>query len=250
MAIAPASAITTGVPDAGYQAPSQDIGEQEFLTLLMTQLSNQDPLNPMESQQFMEQVASMNQVQQLMDANDRLDALMMGITSLNNQSAVDLVGQEVIARGDTFTHKAGQGQDLQFDLAGEAAEGSVSIHDENGTLIRVIEFDELKAGENSVHWDGENTDGEVVGHGDYTFTVNASDAEGNGVDAITYISGVVDELRFDGGIPILMVGSEEVTLDEIVRVLDIPDPVAGIDLASLTRRGDEADNNRSHNLND
>lgn len=220
MPVAPASPVSTTVTDAGYQAPSQDVGEQEFLTLLMTQLSNQDPLNPMESQQFVEQVASMNQVQQLMDANDRLDALMMGITSLNNQSAVGLVGQEVIARGDTFTHGAEQGHDLQFELAGEAAEVTVTVLGSDGKPVWTDISTEVAAGEGTIHWDGK-IDGADAPEGDYTFVVTATDADGNSFEGTTYISGTVDELRFDSGVPVLMVGAEEVTLDEILRVLGL-----------------------------
>jgi len=234
-------ALPGAAPDAAPQAPSQDLGEQEFLQLLMTQLSNQDPLNPMESQQFMEQVASMNQVQQLMDANSRLDALMMGITSLNNQSAVDLVGQEVIARGDTFTHAGGgKGQQLQFELGGEATDVTVTVLDESGASVASIEVHDLKAGDNQVHWDGLNHDGDAAPAGDYTFKVEAKNGD-DPVDVTTYISGVVDELRFDGGIPILMVGAEEVTLDEIVRVLDLPDALPAFDLTDLHRSVVESD---------
>ena len=223
-AMAPISPVgNSTVADAGYQAPKQDVGEQEFLTLLMTQLSNQDPLNPMESQQFMEQVASMNQVQQLMDANERLDSLMMGITSLNNQSAVGLVGQEGVARGNTFTHAADQGHDLKYDLSAEAAEVTVSVLDSSGDVIWSDTSTEVAAGEGTIHWDGK-VGGVDVPPGDYTFEVHAVDEEELPVEATTYISGRVDELRFDSGVPVLMVGAEEVTLDEILRVLDLDPP--------------------------
>ena len=225
-AMAPIAPIgNSTVADAGYQAPSQDVGEQEFLTLLMTQLSNQDPLNPMESQQFMEQVASMNQVQQLMDANERLDALMLGITSLNNQSAVDLVGQEVIARGDTFGHVSGQGHDLSYELAGQAAEVTVTVKDSGGDVVWTDTSTEVTAGEASIRWDATDAP-----DGDYTFEVHAVDENGDPVDATTYISGRVDELRFDSGVPVLMVGSQEVTLDQILRVLGVDgEPAPAID---------------------
>jgi flagellar basal-body rod modification protein FlgD len=221
MNVAPTSTVLPPSAGAASQPPSQELGEQEFLTLLMTQLTNQDPLNPMESTEFMEQIASMNQVQQLMNANDRLDALALGLTSLNNQAAVDLVGKEVVARGNAIQHTEGQSQELMFELGAAAAEVTITVEDEAGEVVwtKTLDQGEMLAGEHAVTWPGDDAP-----DGDYTFKVVARDAAGEDVTATTYITGLIDELRFDSGVPILMVGGAEVTLDGILRVLQPSQP--------------------------
>lgn len=198
--------------------PSQEVGEEEFLNLLMTQLSNQDPLNPMDSAKFMEQIAQMNTVKQLMDVNVGIDQMMLGLTSLNNQSAVDLVGKDVVARGNTVVHEAGAtSHDLQYELNGAAEQVTILVKDANGDIVATHDALEPEiAGEHSWTWTPEATAAE----GDYTFEVVATDEDGNPVPATTFVTGTVEELRFDTGVPVLVVNGNEITLDGILRVMD------------------------------
>ena len=203
-------------------SPSQDVGEEEFLNLLMTQLTNQDPMNPMDSAKFMEQIAALNSVQQLIDVNTGLDSLMMGLTSLNNQSAVDLVGKDVVARGNSIDHSGEGAHELIFETAAPAEKATVTIRNAAGEVEDVIELTELGKGEQTTTW----APPAGTSAGEYTFEVHAEDADGFEIDAITYIRGTVDELRFDSGVPVLVIGNDEVTLDGILRVLNpTTDPV-------------------------
>lgn len=205
---------------APQSAPSQQLGEEEFLNLLMTQLGNQDPLNPMQSQDFAQQVASMNQVQQLIGANERLDTLMLGMTSMNNQSAVQMVGKNVIARGDTFEHVPDEVHDLRFELGSEADEVTIVVRDEHGKEQATLEAGEGLAGQNVFTWDGRNSEGSPLPEGTYTFEVIAKKDDVALTDVTTYISGEVEELRFDNGYPTLLIGGAEVTMDSILRVFE------------------------------
>lgn len=211
------SPIAGGPPS---QPPSQEIGQEEFLSLLMTQMSNQDPLNPMETEQFMAQITQMNALQQQIDMNDKLDQLVLAMGALTNENAVGLVGQEVVAAGNTFTHEEGESQDLAFDLPRQAEGVTVTIFDQNGKRLRVVEGGERLAGLGRVTWDGLDDEGNPVPDGTYTFQVGAVDADGEMFDQVTeVISGTVTELRFDGGSPVLFVDGEEVPLPDVLRVL-------------------------------
>lgn len=211
------SPVTGGPPS---QPPSQEIGQEEFLSLLMTQMSNQDPLNPMETEQFMAQITQMNALQQQIDMNDKLDQLILAMGSLANENAVGLVGQEVVAAGNTFTHEEGESQEIGFDLGRQAKGVTVSIYDDNGRLVRVVEGGERLAGLGRVTWDGLDDDGNPVPDGTYTFQVGAVDANDKMIEDVTeVIRGTVDELRFDGGAPLLFVDGEEVPLPDVIRVL-------------------------------
>ena len=204
------------------QAPDpakKDIGEQEFLKLLMTQLGNQDPMNPMESAQFMDQLTAMNTVEQLMDANQRLESLMMGLSSLNNQSSVGLVGKTIVARGDTVTHEQGEATELKFEVAEPVAEASITVKDDTGQVVDVISMSDVETGIQSIEWDGLGAEG-LVESGDYTFEVRAYNEHGDPVETRTYVTGVVDEIRFDQGYPMLVIGGEQVGLDAILRIMN------------------------------
>lgn len=210
-------------------APSQDLGEQEFLNLLMTQLGNQDPLNPMESAQFAEQVASMNQVKQLMGANERLDQLMMGMTSMNNQSAVQLVGKEVIAQGDGIQHAEGGTHELNFEMPHKVERLTVTVRDADGNIVRTLDRDEADAGMQTIHWNGKNDQGVMADPGEYTFDVVAETPDGEPVLGTTYVRGIVEELRFDEGYPMLSINGTAIGMDQILRVLDA-EPLAGAEV--------------------
>lgn len=210
------SPVSSGPPT---EAPSRDLGSDDFLNLLMTQLGNQDPLNPMETSQFMDQVTAMNSLQQQMATNDLLNQLVFATGSLNNQAAVNLVGREVVAAGDTFPHESGATEELIFSLADEAASATITVTNESGDVVRVIERVDLKAGEQSATWNGLDAEGNALPDGEYTFTVSAVDEDDVGVASSTYIRGVVDELRFDSGSPLLVIGGQEVALPNILRVI-------------------------------
>ena len=204
------------------QAPEpakKEFGEQEFLKLLMTQLANQDPMNPMESAEFMDQLTAMNTVEQLMTANERLNSLMMGLSSLNNQSSVGLVGKTIVARGDTVRHEEGSMTELKFELAEPVAEADITIKDSSGQVVDVVPLSDIETGIQSIEWDGIATDG-PASSGDYTFEVRAYNEYGDPVEARTYVTGMVDEVRFDQGYPMLVIGGEQVGLDAILRIVN------------------------------
>ncbi len=210
------SPVSSGPPTS---APSRDLGSDDFLNLLMVQLGNQDPLNPMETSQFMDQVTAMNSLQQQMATNDLLNQLVFATGSLNNQAAVNLVGREVVAAGDTFPHASGDSEKLIFTLEDEAASATITVTNAAGEVVSVINREDLQAGEQNVVWDGRDSEGNVLPAGDYTFSVAAEDADGVGVGSSTYIQGIVDELRFDSGAPVLVIDGQEVALPNILRVL-------------------------------
>lgn len=202
------------------EAPSQDLGEQEFLKLLMTQISNQDPLNPMETEQFMNQITAMNSLQQQISANARLDDLVMAMGALNNETAVNLVGKTVVVEGNSFPHEAGETEALSFSLPKEAATATITVTDGNGKVVAVLQPEDLPAGEQTMSWDGlDETTGNPVPEGTYSFRIAAKDADENPIAVKTFVQGVVDELRFDTGSPEVVVGGQVFQLAAITRVI-------------------------------
>ena len=227
----------------GANAPKAEsaLGEQEFLTLMMTQMKHQDPLSPMDSNQFMDQITQLNTVKQMMAANETLKQLMVGITSLNNESAVNLVGHEVVAYGDSFQHEVGSSEELVFELAAEAESVVVTITDESGAVVETIDLGERGAGTHQVAWSGRAADGGRAPEGHYKYSVEALDENGQEVGVATFVTGLVEELRFVNGQPMLFIDGQEVGLGAISRVLNAASSAAESGSEEGSSEGSSAD---------
>ena len=95
----------------------------------------------------------------------------------------------------------------------------MNVSDENGRIVDSFELNDLSAGTQSASWSGRSIEDGRAASGNYSYSVNATDAEGQPVVATTFVSGTVEELRFANGIPVLLVGGQEVSLDAVLRVL-------------------------------
>lgn len=197
---------------------SNSLGKQDFLQLLVTQLQNQDPLQPMENTEFVAQLAQFSSLEQLTNVNDQLAGVQMGQISISNLQATDLVGQEITARGDHFNYDGTGGTDLSFELGEDAVGGEVSIYDEYGGLVTTIELGAQDAGLSSVHWDGRTDSGTMAGAGRYSMEITAHDAEDNPVDVSTFFTGEVTGIFFDQGLTELEVEGSRVRLGDIVSI--------------------------------
>ncbi len=197
---------TTGPPEA-----SAELDDEAFLSLLMSQLQNQDPLDPMDSAQMLEQISSLNQVDQLQQANANLEALIVGMASLNNAASVDLVGKEVMVVGDTFTAESSSAT-VGYLLSGEADDVEVLVYDADDNLITTIQAGASEGGLETVDVSGL-TEGQ-----DYRIEVNA-EFEGEEVSCEVAVSGVVEGLDFSEGFVSLIIGGQSYALDQVLQVM-------------------------------
>lgn len=193
-------------------AGSQEMGKEEFLRLLVTQLSNQDPLNPMEGQEFAAQLAQFTSVEQLVNIGKSLDVQgeMQGLLAqgINSGVAAGLIGKEVVGGTDTFTLGEAGDVPLGFTLGGAATNVTVTVRNAAGEVVRTIEEGSFAGGEHTVSWNGTGDDGERLGEGLYTFEVTATDANEASVEASPLVRGRVDRVSFGAdGIRLWLGGS-------------------------------------------
>jgi flagellar basal-body rod modification protein FlgD len=198
--------------------PQKDLGKDDFLKLLVTQLQNQDPLQPMQNTEFVAQLAQFSSLEQLTNMNEQISLVQLAQLSTSNIQAAGLVGQEVTAEGDTFSYDGIGGEDLVFNLAKPAAGGEVTIYDEYGGRVQTIEFGPQEQGEVSLNWDGRTDSGTMAGAGRYRMEVKAHDHDDNPVEANTFFTGTVTGIFFDGGLSELEVEGSRVRLGEIVSI--------------------------------
>jgi flagellar basal-body rod modification protein FlgD len=203
-------------------AGSANLGKDEFLNLLVTQLRYQDPMEPMKDTDFVAQLAQFSSLEQLSNINNSLDAS----TQLNyilsqtiaNTMATTLIGKEVVAVGDSVEHAYGDTEGLSFNLGQDAATVEVKIYDEKGALVRTITEENLSEGLNSINWNGKDDTGGNVSAGNYTFSVTAKNTAGETVSAETRKVGIVESIRYEDGQGFLIVNGQKIALSDILEV--------------------------------
>jgi flagellar basal-body rod modification protein FlgD len=173
------------------------LGKDDFLKMLVAQLQNQDPLNPLDGADFTAQLAQFSSLEQLSNMNTQLEVLNFYQSSLNNAQSVNLIGKEVTARGDGIKVE-GTSADLPYNLSEVASNVTIKIYDEDANLVDTIELGSQQEGENSVTWDCSD-----VAQGDYTFEISAIDANGDEIPVYTIITGQVTGVTFKDGSPYL-----------------------------------------------
>lgn len=191
--------------------------KEAFLKLLVAQISNQDPLQPQDSDQYMQQLTQFGVLEQLMNLNSGVDTLAVGQLGDAGQQAVRLVGKDVVAKGDTFDHEQGVPSSVDYE-AEDAATLTVTVRDANGAVVRTEELPASETGKGTYTWDGQNDDGQAVADGRYSVSIAAETAEGDPVAVGTFVRGRVTGVRFDKGFPELMIGDRRLSLNDVVEV--------------------------------
>lgn len=174
-----------------YQNDSKTLGKQDFLTLLVTQLQNQDPLKPADSTEFVSQLAQFSALEQMENVNSNLQVLQLYEQSINNAQAMNFIGKNVRASGSVFGYTSGEGHDFSFQLDQDAAAVHIKIYDSKGEVVAQIDPGALSAGEKTISWDGTDLNGDPVSSGTYTFRVSAEDADGNSMSKAAYMTAYI-----------------------------------------------------------
>jgi len=216
--------ITTGlesVTTGGTQpavVPSKELDRDAFLNLLITQLQNQDPLNPTDSTEFTAQLAQFRSLEQLGNVNDNLKQLQNFQASINNSQAVSLIGKEIAANGNLLELTDGHPAGCDFKLDEDAAVVVASIYDHTGGFVTSFEGRNLTTGQHTLYWDGTDKNGSSATPGNYTFEILAADAAGNNIQTATFFSGIVNKVIFENNTTYLISGGQKVALGDVIQV--------------------------------
>ncbi len=214
---------TAAAAAAPANTGTTSLGQDTFLRLLTTQLQNQDPSNPVSNEEFVAQLATFSQLEELQGISGALEALYLVDSSMNNAAMTNLLGRNVVARNDTFHYDGAGDHEIQFDAAGAATSSTLTISDADGTVVWSGELGALSDGEGGYTWDGKDLSGATVPEGDYTFDVTASDANGNTVEVTELVEGIIDQMSFEEGAARPTIDGVPIDLADIVR-LSTPDP--------------------------
>jgi flagellar basal-body rod modification protein FlgD len=211
--------LTGYVPETSTKAAQNDLLSQDvFMNLLVTQLKNQDPLNPMENQEFVQQLASLSTVEQLKTANENLTSLGLYQSSINNAQSVSMIGKEVKAKGSSVWLDSSSNAKIYYKLDDNAAAVEISIFDARGNVVKTINQSGVAAGDHDVTWDGCDSNGSPLPSGSYKFEVTAKDSAGESVSVLTLLSGRVEGVSFGTGGPELLVNGQKIAIGDIYEV--------------------------------
>ena len=197
--------------------------KDDFLKLLVVQLQNQDPLNPASNQEFASQLAQFSSLEQLMGMNkalgENLEINGFIANSINNSIAATFIGKEVHAVGSQV-HLSEEGDlEIRFNQERASAETLVNIYNSAGTMVRSLDLGAIPGGGVGVEWDGKDESGERLPEGSYYVEVLASDYDSNRIATVTFMMGLVTGVRYLDNRAILLVGEEEVALENVIEVV-------------------------------
>ena len=189
---------------------------QTFLTLLTTQLKNQNPLDPLDTNQFTAQLVQFAQVEQQLKSNDQLSTLVSLQKTAQSTQALNFVGQTVAVDGDTAPLKNG-GATWRLSAA-KPATATVNIMSSTGQTVYTATR-ALSAGDQPFTWDGKDASGRQWPDGNYKISITATDAAGQAVAVPTEIQAMVDSADLTETPPMLSIAGKDYTLDKLKRVV-------------------------------
>jgi flagellar basal-body rod modification protein FlgD len=218
MTVAPVTTNTSTTTSSSANSALTDLSGNfdTFLTLLTTQLQNQDPMNPMDSDQFTQELVSFSGVEQQINTNDNLKTLISLQQGNSSNNAINYLGKNI-----TITDGSGQLTDgaahWSYALGSAAASTTIVVTDANGKVVYTGKG-ETGAGQHDFDWDGKDNSGNQLDDGTYKVAVTSLAADGSTLQTAVASSGTVSEVNFTGSEPYLMVGSMAVPLSSVSAV--------------------------------
>jgi flagellar basal-body rod modification protein FlgD len=190
----------------------------QFLQLLTTQLQNQDPLSPMDSNEFTNQLVQFTQVEQQINTNTKLDDLVA--LQINNSitSALGYVGLDVSYISAEVALEEGVPTNIRYSLDGSASIAKINIFDEEGNLVRSDDINKT-AGVHDYEWDGKDMLNNVLPTGTYTVSVDALDTQENVISTSTVVTGRVKGVEQQDGVVYTLVGERAVPITSILNAV-------------------------------
>ncbi len=210
------SAITSATSATGVDQDTLAKNFSQFLTLLTTQLKHQNPLEPLDTNQFTQQLVQFAQVEQQLKQNDQLATLVSLQKTAQSTAALGFVGQTVVVDGSTASLANGQ---ANWSL-NVPKPSTVTVNIKNSTGQNVFSGSySMLAGVNDFTWDGKSSNGTQWPSGNYTMTVTAKDTSGQNIAVPTEVEGVVNSADLTKNPPVLSVAGQDFTLDKVKRVV-------------------------------
>jgi len=212
-----------GITNSTRSEPKKELNKDDFLNLMVTQLKNQDPLNPLDNNEFISQTTQFSSLEQLINIGESIKALTESQTnnSMNNNlySASNFIGKEVKYYSNEI-NLDDSGALIGFELDDIPSSVTLKIIDGNGNEVADIVPSAVSYGMNEINWDGLDANGGNLPNGRYKVLVDALDVSGSQIPYRTYTSGVANGVSMIDGNLKFNVGGNEISSDNIFAVYE------------------------------
>lgn len=202
------------------QSTDKELGKDEFLKLLVTQMENQNPLEPQENGEFIAQLAQFSSLEGIDNLNDTMGGFVSTYQSNLALEATALVGRQVQVQTDTSWMTAGEPFSGVLKLPVSSQSVSAAIYDQSGQLVRTIDLGAQQGGDVELSWDGLDQDGNSLPSGMYTVTASAQ-IDGKAEQLTTYLGANVNSVTLgtNGGTTTLnLAGIGKVNLSDVETI--------------------------------
>ncbi len=200
---------------------NNQLGKDAFMTLLLTQMKNQDPTNPLKSHEMAAQLAQFTSLEKLQGINDGIEGLRKDAQPNQNFDALAFIGKAVTTDNSKIARvEADARHDIGFTLPSDAQKFSMQIKDAAGNVIRTLESKAIKAGKQEMNWNGLTDEGSPAPIGDYTVSFEAVASNGRKLHVETKTEGIISGVNFTPKGPQLMVGKQVISMSDVKTISD------------------------------
>lgn len=192
--------------------------QNNFLKMLVTQMNNQDPLNPLDNSQLTSQLAQISTVSGLQTMNETMSALLSQTAASRAMDSANLIGKTVMVPGAAVSVAGGVAGKIGVDIPSTADSVTVQVLDKNNNVVRTIDMKGQTAGVHDIAWDGKNDQGNPVADGEYSFKVAAT-ADGKDVTPVALVYGKVQAISGDStGVLVELGDGKKANVDDVRRI--------------------------------
>jgi len=215
---------TTGT-SSNQSSSSITLGKDDFLKMMIAELQNQDPLNPMDGTQYASQLAQFSSLEQLTNLNTLMQQSISSNTtltqSITNTLAANLIGKEVKLDGNSISVNGQSSVKIGYTLGSTAKSATVDIYNSSGTLVKTITGCGTSTGDNTVSWDLTNDYGGTVSNNTYTFkVVAASTSDGSTMTPTLFKLGTINGVKYTSSGTDLLIDGGEYSVSDVSEIYD------------------------------
>lgn len=221
--------VLNKIADANWVDPSKkmravgnaNLDKDAFFKLMLTQMKNQDPTNPLKPHEMSAQLANFSALEQMTNINQTLQKMEQAQKPTEQFQALSLIGKAVSGDSAKIVRVKGDKlHDIRFTLPAASSEVEVKIKNSAGETVRAYSMKKVKEGANSVTWNGLDENGTATIPDEYTAVIEAKGSDGQKLAVKTDFEGVINGVNYTPEGPVLMVGKQTVRLRDLRRIID------------------------------